>query len=157
VEEEVVLLEEQLAAAHTEIERLQARLADTETAAAEAGTLRRELAELKTRATQQAADLESLRAALAEAEAGARAAAARYREAVLGREPQLPADLVSGDTVDAVDESLARARETVAQVRQHLEQEAHALRVPAGAPVRAAPDFSGLSAAEKIRLGLQQQ
>jgi hypothetical protein len=44
----------------------------------------------------------------------------------------------------------------VAQVRQHLEQQALAHRVPTGAPVRAAPDHSGLSSAEKIRLGLQQ-
>ena len=68
----------------------------------------------------------------------------------------MPAELVSGDNVDAVDQSVLQARQTVAQVRQHIEQQAQALRVPTGAPVRSAPDTSNLSAAEKIRLGLQQ-
>jgi hypothetical protein len=44
----------------------------------------------------------------------------------------------------------------VAQVRQHLEQQAQAARVPAGAPARGSPDTSELSASEKIRLGLQK-
>src|SRR3972149_1694543 len=58
------------------------------------------------------------------AEERARTAAQRYREAVLAREPDLPAELVSGASVEEIDESVTRARQTVAQVRQRLEQQA---------------------------------
>jgi hypothetical protein len=80
----------------------------------------------------------------------------RYREVVLEREPQLPADLVTGDSVGEVDAAVERARQTVARVRQHLDQQAQALRIPAGAPARGSPDVSELSSAEKIRLGLSK-
>jgi hypothetical protein len=93
---------------------------------------------------------------VAAAEAQGREAAIRYREVALAREPDLPADLVSGESVPEVEASLERARQTVAQVRQHLDQQAQTLRVPTGAPARSEPDFSELSAAEKIRLGLRR-
>lgn len=167
MDEEVVLLEEQLASAHADIERLQTRLAEVEATAssreAEAVDLRRqldaakeELADRDAALSTQAADNEALASAGAAAAERAKTAAQRYREAVLTREPELPADLVVGETVEEIDESLDRARQTVAQVRQHLEQQAQALRVPAGAPARSAPDLSALSPTEKIRLGLSQ-
>jgi chromosome segregation ATPase len=166
MDEEVVLLEEQLAAAHADIERLETRLAEVEAQAAtretEIGGLRRdleaargEIAEREAVLASHAAEIDSLHAQVAEADERSRLAAARYREAVLEREPELPADLVGGETVEAVEESLTRARDTVAQVRRHIEEQAQAARVPAGAPVRGAPDLSGLSAAEKIRAGLE--
>jgi hypothetical protein len=68
----------------------------------------------------------------------------------------LPQELVGGESVAELDEAVSRARQTVAQVRQHLEQQAQSLRVPAGAPVRGGPDVSGLTAGEKIRAGLKQ-
>ena len=166
MDEEVVLLEEQLAAANGDIERLQTRLAEVEAQAAtresEIGGLRRDLEAARGEITEReavlashAAEIDSLQAVVAEAQEQARVAARRYREAVLAREPELPAELVGGDTVDAVEESLTRARETVAQVRRHIEEQAQAVRVPAGAPVRSGVDVSGLSAAEKIRAGLE--
>ncbi|MPZ50716.1 MAG: hypothetical protein GEU75_15695 [Dehalococcoidia bacterium] len=160
MDEEVVLLEEQLASAHADIERLQSHLSEAEAQAAsrdaELTEARRGLEAAQGELAARTVDLESLRTLAGETRAQAIAAAQRYRDTVLAHEPHLPADLVGGETIDAVDESLARARQTVAQVRQHLEQQAQSLRVPAGAPVRAGPDLSSLSAAEKIRLGLQQ-
>jgi hypothetical protein len=167
MDEEVVMLEEQLAAAHADIEQLQTRLADAE---ARAGTREAELASLRgaletaqeTIAERDASlaardqELESTRSYLALVEGRSREATARYRDSSLAREPHLPADLVTGETVQEIDEALERARQTVAQVRQHLEQQAQAVRVPAGAPARGSPDLSSLSAAEKIRLGVQQ-
>lgn len=160
MDEEVILLEEQLAAAHGDIERLQTRVGELEAQSAGRET---ELVELRRRVeagemqlTQRDQEIEALHADLEAADARARGDAARYRDAVLAQAPDLPADLVTGDSVAEIDEALVRARQTVAQVRQHLEQQAQALRVPAGAPVRSAPDLSALSASEKIRLGLQQ-
>jgi DNA repair exonuclease SbcCD ATPase subunit len=167
MDEEVVVLEEQLAAANADIERMQSRLADLE---ARASTRETELTDLrrKLEATRgevgareaslsaQASQLDELRSSLAEARAQSQEAAVRYREAVLAHESDLPAELVGGDTVSEIEASLERARRTVSQVRQHLEDRAQELRVPAGAPARGSPDVSALSAAEKIRLGLQQ-
>ncbi len=165
-DEEIVLLEEQLAGAHADIERLQSRLADAEARAtdlqSEAESTRQQLAGVQSQleeerglARARAEEIGDLQSALSGACSSATAAVERYRELALEREPELPAELVAGDSVGAVDESLVRARETVARVRQHLEQQAHALRVPPGAPARSGPDFSGLSPAEKIRLGLE--
>jgi septal ring factor EnvC (AmiA/AmiB activator) len=168
MDEEVVLLEEQLAAAEANVERLQSRLAEFEAKASgrenELGDMRRQLeqarralSEQESLAVSRSGEVESLKAALAESAGREQSAASRYRELVLAREPELPADLVQGGTVDEVEESLSRARQTVAQVRQHLEQQAQALRVPSGAPVRGAPDLDALSPTEKIRQGLEER
>jgi chromosome segregation ATPase len=167
MDEEVVLLEEQLAAAQADIDQLQARLADAEastlTREGELADVRRQLEaarqDIATRDASLASQIEELastRGSLADAEARSRNSASRYREIVLSHEPDLPADLVSGETVTEIDEALARARQTVAQVRQHIEQQAQVLRVPTGAPTRGSPDLSSLTPSEKIRLGLQQ-
>jgi multidrug resistance efflux pump len=119
-------------------------------------TARNDIAAREAAMETQLAELTSTSGALAEAEARSRDAAARYRDAVLARESDLPADLVSGETVADIDDSLARARQTVAQVRQHIELQAQSQRVPAGAPARGSPDLSSLTPSEKIRRGLQQ-
>lgn len=167
MDEEVVLLEEQVAALQADVEALQNRLADAEALAAgrdeelmrarqqltdaEAAVARHESA-----AAALTGETETLRGAAAAAEERAGAAAARYRELLLAREPDLPEDLVSGATVEEIDAAADRARQTVSLVRQRFEAQAQATRVPAGAPARTARDTSGLSAAEKIRLGLRQ-
>ena len=166
--EELVLLEEQLAAAQADIERLQEAVAEATaratTSEAEGAEMRRQLAvarrdiaERQATMSQHAEERDGLQAAVAAAEERARAAADRYREAVLALEPALPPDLVAGDSVESVDASLARARETVAQVRLQMEQAAAAQRVPAGAPARQPPDLSALSPGEKIRAGLEER
>lgn len=165
VDEEVVLLEEQLRAAQADIDRLQGRLAEAEARAsardAEVIEMKRQLtaangalADKESAAETYAAEAAAMRSRLEEAAARSRSDAQRYRDLVLAHEPDLPADLVSGDSIDALEQSLQQARQTVAQVRQHLEQQAQSLRVPSGAPVRSAPDTSDLSPAEKIRSGL---
>jgi hypothetical protein len=167
VDEEVVLLEEQLASAHADVQRLESQVADLQARASQGQIELRELkGQLEAARSQQAAletergardeELAQLRESVAAAEAQGREAANRYREVALAREPDLPADLVGGESVSEVEASLERARQTVAQVRQHLDQQAQTLRVPAGAPARSEPDFSELSAAEKIRLGLRR-
>ena len=80
----------------------------------------------------------------------------RYREALLAGAPEVPSELVQGDTVTALDETFARAKGLVEQVQRRVESRAARERVPAGAPARGGPDLSSLSPQEKIRLGLQQ-
>lgn len=159
-EAELAALQEELADARAEIERLQARAADRE---ARAATLEQEAVELRERLRQAVADLETRDAALAESgreveslRATLALAAAKYRETALAASPDIPAELVSGETIEEVDASLEAARRTVARVRDHLESQAEAERVPAGAPERRGADLTRLSPADKIRLGLQR-
>jgi chromosome segregation ATPase len=160
VDEEVVLLEEHLTAAQNDIEQLQEQVAEAEaresTRTAEIAELRRQVAAQEESMAAQAIELEDVRRAVAEAQAATREAVGRVRQSILDREPDLPQELVAGETVADLDESASQARQTVAQIRQHLEQQAQSLRVPAGAPVRVAADVSGMTASEKIRAGLKQ-
>ena len=80
-----------------------------------------------------------------------------YRTSLLAAEPEIPEEMVQGATVEEIEESLARARQMVEQVRTQLETQASQERVPFGAPVRSAPDLSGLSPQEKILLGLSRK
>jgi hypothetical protein len=160
MDEEVVLLEEQLAAAHGDIERLQSLLAEAEardaTRVTEVTELHRQIAARDESLGAQTVELEDLRAAIADSETQRREAVERVRRAVLDREPELPEELVTGESVADLDAAVANARQTVAQVRQHLEQRAQAQRVPAGAPARGGADTSSLTAGEKIRAGLRR-
>lgn len=167
VEEEIILLEEQLATANAQVAALEERLAEAEALAATQGAvaadLRRELATLKaalaeheTSALARDSEVTGMRHRLQEVENALAAAAGRYRDLVLRLEPDVPAELVSGATVEEVEASLAQAKETVARVRERIESQAQALRVPPGAPARATPDLGGLTPAEKIRLGLRE-
>lgn len=74
-----------------------------------------------------------------------RRAVARTRDLLLAGDPAVPAEMVSGETLDEVEASFARAKEIVGRVRAQVE-------VGAGAPGRitAAP----ATAFEKIRSGL---
>jgi chromosome segregation ATPase len=159
--EELAALQEQLAEARADVERLEATATDADARAMvaefEAAALRGELTAAQEATTTAAAEAESARAYVEAAEARLRTAAEKYRDLVVRTEPALPAELIAGDDIDAVDASLVAARDLVGRVRTHIETEAHASRVPAGAPPRSAPDYSALSPEQKIRLGLQQR
>ena len=78
-----------------------------------------------------------------------------YRGSLLASEPDVPEDMVQGSTVEVVQESLARVRQMVEQVRGRLEARASLERTPLGVPARSAPDLSALSPQEKILVGLR--
>lgn len=119
--------------------------------------LRGELQSSDERAASAVSDAEALRGQLAEAAARARVASERYRDLVVRTQPELPPELIAGDDVDAIDAAVESARAVVGRVRTHIEAQAHAARVPAGAPSRAAPDLSALTPEQKIRHGLASQ
>lgn len=168
MDEELVMLEEQVSALQADVERLQQRLAESEALAAERAAdltaTRQRLTEAEAVVTQyeaaasgRDAEIATLREAITLADGLGREAGRRYRELLLRSEPDLPANLVTGDTVDEIEASAERARQTVLEVRQRFEEQARATRVPAGAPPRGSLDLASLSPAEKIRAGLQQQ
>ena len=80
----------------------------------------------------------------------------QYRNALLSASPEVPPELVQGDTAEAVESSLAQAQQVVARIRQQMEAKLAGERVPPGAPLRSAPDASSLSPTEKILYGLRR-
>jgi 5'-deoxynucleotidase YfbR-like HD superfamily hydrolase len=91
---------------------------------------------------------------------GARAAYAYavedYKKLALSTNPMLPADSLSGTTIEEVKESLDRALGLVTRVRELLSKGAEAASVPAGAPARTGADTTAMSTKEKINFGLEQ-
>ncbi len=77
-----------------------------------------------------------------------------YRALIVELNPGMLAELITGNTVAEVNESVKSARALVERVRQEIEAKAAGTRVPAGAPRRAGPDLSGLSAREKIHMAI---
>ena len=81
-------------------------------------------------------------------------ALASYKTMVIEANPDVPEELISGDSIDAVNESLRQSKGMISRVRQGLEAEISAVRVPVGAPQRTPPDLSALSPREKIQYSL---
>lgn len=83
-----------------------------------------------------------------------RAAVERLKAALIAANPAIDAELLTGETVDAVEASFAAATALVERVRERLRRE-QAAAIPAGSPLRgqAAPR----TAIEKIRDGLAPQ
>ena len=84
-------------------------------------------------------------------------AIAKYRAAVIAGAPDVPEELVEGDSVEEIDRSLERAKAIIEKVRGQLQAEEAARSVPAGAPPRTPPDLSALTPAEKIAYALSRQ
>ena len=160
-EEELTQLEEQLAEARAELEALETTVADREARAAhlelQIAGVREELSVAQAGIEARDTELATQRERSDALESAVRGSAQRYRALALERSPELPEELVSGDTIDEIDQAIDRARETVSKVRGHLETHAQATRVPVGAPPRSAPDYSALSAEEKIARGIEQR
>ena len=83
-------------------------------------------------------------------------AVSAYKTAVAQANPTIPGELITGDTIEAVDQSLESAKSLVSAVRASIEAEIAAGKVPAGAPARTPPDLSALSPREKIQYAISK-
>jgi len=81
-------------------------------------------------------------------------AVSSYKALVVKSNPEVLEELITGDTIEGISASLERAKTIVGRVRQGLEVEIAAARVPAGAPQRTPIDLSALSPREKIQYGI---
>jgi len=106
-----------------------------------------ELDTLKQTLTESEKKLNDIGDALAQA-------VASYKALVVESNPQVLPELITGDTIDAVNESLENAKALVDRVKQGMEEEASRTKVPAGAPQRIPPDLSVLSPREKIQYAI---
>jgi len=162
-------VEERAAEAQARIEALEAAAADAEARAATAieeltatrealSDLEAQLAEaLQARETAEG-ELARTRSEAEETRLRLAGAAAKYREAKLASSPEIPPELVPAtESLAEIDEAFEAAQRVVGQLRERIEDERQAARVPVGSPTRRGPaDLSALSASEKIRVGLQQ-
>jgi chromosome segregation ATPase len=173
-DDEVAMLQEQLTEARAEVERLQMAAADAEARAlhleeanvevrgrleAVEGDLaaqRQRLGEVSEQLAGSQAELATRQEETQELHARLQAAAGKYREVLLAAAPELPEEMVAGESIEEIEASAEQARRTVRQVRERLESQSQVGRVPTGSPPRGAPDFSALSPIEKIRAGLSR-
>ena len=78
-------------------------------------------------------------------------AVSSYRALIVQANPGVPEELIAGDSIAAIADSLKSAKTLVSKIRNGMEAEISLVRVPIGTPERAAPDLSGLSPREKIQ------
>jgi uncharacterized coiled-coil protein SlyX len=140
---------------------LAARLAESEAALAEKSS---QLSELEQALAERDEQLNSLKQSVAELEAklaeladSRSQALASYRALVISSNPDLPEELIAGESVEEIDKSLASARALIDRVRERLETEIAGSRIPAGAPLRAPLDLSVLSPQEKIQYAMGER
>lgn len=149
VDPEVAALKEQLADAMAQLEAADSAAADAE---ARSATQADRLAAVQGEIAEARSENERLSAQLS-------SAAQRYREARLAASPEVPADLVMGETPEEIDQQMEAAQRVVTDMRERMEKERReqSPSVPAGSPVRRAPDYTSLPSSEKIKVGLEQQ
>ena len=97
--------------------------------------------------------------------AGLKESQAQAVESYLGlaraANPQVPAALIAGTTIEEIDASCEKGRGLVEAVRKSVLEEAAAkaaaVKVPAGAPARGGISTEGMTAREKIAAGIVQK
>jgi len=83
-------------------------------------------------------------------------AVSKYLGMAKASNPQVPQDMISGETIAEIDSSVEKGKVLVAAVKKTLESEAAAAKVPAGAPTRS-ESTEGMSNKEMIAAGLRQK
>ena len=121
-----------------------ARISELEAAIA---SLESDIAALKQAVTESNDNLNKLNESLKQT-------VASYRELVVQSNPDVPEELISGDSIEAITDSLTSAKELVTKIKKGMEAEISLTRVPIGAPERTAPDLSALSPREKIQYAI---
>ncbi|GAI99084.1 unnamed protein product, partial [marine sediment metagenome] len=140
----VTELEDLMAQKDEELTKANARIIELEQTVA---NLDSEVVSLKQALAESEERLTTINHSLAEA-------VAVYKDLVAQSNPEVPEELITGDTIEAINESLEKAKTLVNRVKQGLEAEITAGKVPAGAPIRTPPDLSALSPREKINYAI---
>jgi len=159
------MTDEEVQALQVELESTRAEL---EGVRAEKGTFARELdtkgaaiGELEQVVADRDSEVAALKQAVAESDEvltnvrdSLAQAVSSYRPLVVQANPDVLDELVSGDSIEAINQSVEHAQGFISRVKQGLEAEAAKTRVPVGAPQRTLPDLSALSPREKIRYAI---
>lgn len=133
---------------------------------AEFGKLKEALAEKSALADSQEQELSTLRTAgaaaeerIAELSGNLTEAISKYKDRLYSANPELLENMITGETIQEIDESLGSALLLVDKVKAHVAEQSKAVNVPAGSPERTGtPDFIGaMSAKEKIAYAIGKE
>jgi len=106
--------------------------------------------DLEARIKELEANLQTKEEEMAQIKSQLQTAAAKYRLLLLSAAPEIPEELVKGESIEEVEATFKAAREVVDRVKTNLQTKLLAERVPPGAPPRTPIDLSTLSPKEKI-------
>jgi predicted ribosome quality control (RQC) complex YloA/Tae2 family protein len=152
---------DELATIKTELEEERKKKIEIETEIAKKDKTIAELEKALSEAKQQSEALlqkgEAVTAEFATLKDTHTKAVAKYLAAVKTANPTLPADVITGATIEEIDAALAKALTIATAVKASLEAQAKETKVPAGAPTRGGIALDALSPREKIAAGLQQR
>lgn len=125
-----------------------AALQELETKAATINDLQTQLTEVKQASEASAAELATTREAKDQA-------VAKYLGVAKALNPAIPESIIAGATIEEIEASIEKGKAIVESVKTAMEAEAAKTKVPAGAPPREGISTEGLSAREKISLGIK--
>jgi uncharacterized coiled-coil protein SlyX len=77
-----------------------------------------------------------------------------YRKLVLDTNPDVTEELLNGDSIQSINESLSKVKSLIGKLRQRMEKDITRNRVPIGSPGRQSSDPSGMSPREKIHYAI---
>lgn len=157
-DEEIQALQDELKVAGEELDSLRAqketliselatkdtRVTELEMAVSEKDS---EIAVLKQTVVDDNGKFEALNESLSQA-------VAAYKTLVVKANPGVIEELITGNTITEINQSLENAKSLISKVRGGIEQEIASGKVPAGAPQRTLPDLSALSSREKIQYAI---
>jgi len=115
------------------------------------------IAELEASLREARQGSEASAAELARVEEARDQAVAKYLDMARALNPTIPEGIIAGETIEEIDASVEKGKAIVEAVKEAMETEAREAKVPAGAPTRGSINLEGLSAREKIALGIQQK
>lgn len=81
-------------------------------------------------------------------------AVAGYRKLVLEANPEVTEELLNGEGIQAINESLFKAKNLISKLKQKMEKDVTRARIPIGSPGRQNLDPSGMSPREKIHYAI---
>jgi chromosome segregation ATPase len=158
-EEEIQTLQAELESIKGEVEGL---TAEKETLASELETKGASITELEQVIVTKDGDIVTLKQAASESDVIASEAkqslanaVVAYKAVVVQANPYITEELITGNTIDELNQSVEKAKTLIAQVRTSIEAEIASGKVPAGAPARTPPDLSALSPREKIQYAIK--
>ena len=100
-------------------------------------------------------DMEEAAAKLVNVSGSLDTAVAKYLGVAKTLNPSVPGGIIIGATVEEIDASVEEGKGIVEAVKQAMESEAAAGKVPAGAPERGGIGTEGMTPREKIAAGIK--
>ena len=151
-DEEIQQMQQEFEAVKAELGEVKAKLQERD---AIIGPLKEELEGVKSQLTEKGTSLEAMEQEFSQLHESHSQAVARYREQVLASNPEIPGDLIKGESIPELDAYVESARRVVGQVKAGIAAAAAATKVPAGAPSRTGPSIETMSPGEKIQYALR--